>query len=100
VLVTIDYRLDPARADDFVAVMADLERTRRRDGAIEWGLYQDTADPWRWLETFVVESWVEHLRQHERVTMSDRVLQERVYAIIEGGEPRVSHLVARDRRGD
>ena len=98
VLVTIDYRLDPARADDFVAVMADLERTRRRDGAIEWGLYQDTADPRRWLETFVVESWVEHLRQHERVTMSDRVLQERVYAIIEGGEPRVSHLIARDRR--
>jgi quinol monooxygenase YgiN len=98
VLVTVDYRLDPARADDFVAVMADLERTRRRDGAIEWGLFQDTADPSHWLETFVVESWVEHLRQHERVTMSDRVLQERVYAIIDGGEPRVSHFVARDRR--
>jgi MFS family permease len=98
VLVTVDYRLDPARADDFVGVMAELERTRRRDGAVEWALYQDTADPWRWLETFVVESWVEHLRQHERVTMSDRVLQERVYAIIEGGEPRVSHFVARDRR--
>jgi MFS family permease len=100
VLVTVEYRLDPARADEFVAVMHELERTRRRDGAIEWGLYQDTADPWRWLETFVVESWVEHLRQHERVTMSDRLLQERVYAIVEGGEPRVSHYVARDRRGD
>jgi MFS family permease len=98
VLVTVDYRIDPARADDFVAVMAELERTRRRDGAIEWGLYQDVADPWRWIETYIVESWVEHLRQHERVTMSDRVLQDRVYALVDGSEPRVAHFVARDRR--
>jgi hypothetical protein len=27
--------------------------------------------------------------------MSDRLLRDRVYALIEGGEPRVSHLVAR-----
>ena len=95
VLVTVEYRVDPARADAFVEAMEDLERTRRRDGAIRWGLFQDTADAWRWLETFLVESWVEHLRQHERVTMSDRLLRDRVYALIEGGEPRVSHLVAR-----
>jgi quinol monooxygenase YgiN len=97
VLVTIEYRVEAARVPAFAAAMAALEATRRRDGAIEWELYQDTADPLRWLETFVVESWVEHLRQHERVTMSDRVLQERVYAVVEG-EPRVSHFVA--RRGD
>jgi MFS family permease len=98
VLVTVDYRLDPERADEFVSIMSELERTRRRDGAIEWSLYQDVADPRRWLETFVVESWVEHLRQHERVTVSDRAIQERVYAIIDGGEPHVSHLVARRSR--
>ncbi|HYV56709.1 MAG TPA: MFS transporter [Candidatus Nitrosopolaris sp.] len=95
VLVTVEYRVDPARAEAFVGAMEDLERTRRRDGAIRWGLFQDTADAWRWLETFLVESWVEHLRQHERVTMSDRLVRDRVYALIEGGEPRVSHLVAR-----
>jgi MFS family permease len=95
VLVTVEYRIDAANADAFVAVMAQLERTRRRDGAIEWGLYQDTSDPVRWLETFLVESWVEHLRQHERVTVSDRALQDQVYALIADGEPRVSHFVAR-----
>ena len=75
--------------------MQELERTRRRDGAIRWGVFQDTADPRRFLETFVVESWAEHLRQHQRVTMSDRVLHERVYELIEDGETRVSHFVAK-----
>jgi MFS family permease len=95
VLVTVEYRVDPTRADAFVTAMEDIERLRRRDGAIRWGLFQDTADASRWLETFLVESWLEHLRQHERVTVSDRQLRDRVYALIEGGEPRVSHLVAR-----
>ena len=49
-----------------------MRRIRRRDGAIRWGLFEDAATPGRYIETFVVESWAEHLRQHERVTISDR----------------------------
>jgi len=94
VLVTVEYRVDPADVEAFVSAMEALERMRRRDGAIRWGLFRDTADPWRWLETFVVESWIEHLRQHERVTMSDRAVQDRVYALVEGGAAKVSHLIA------
>jgi len=94
VLVTIEYRVTPAKVAAFADAMERIANTRRRDGAIEWGLYQDTAEPMRWLETFLVESWLEHLRQHARVTVSDRELQERVYALVEG-EPRVSHFVAR-----
>ena len=30
------------------------------------------------METFKVDSWTEHLRQHERVTHADRELQESV----------------------
>ena len=95
VLVTVEYRLDPARALEFIAVMHEMEIVRRRDGAIEWGVYQDVADPRRWLETFVVESWVEHLRQHERITVSDRALQQNVYQLLDG-EPTIAHLIARD----
>jgi hypothetical protein len=79
VLVTIEYRLDPERALEFVAVMHEMEIVRRRDGALEWGRLSGRRDPRRWLETFLVESWVEHLRQHARITVADRALQELVY---------------------
>jgi hypothetical protein len=75
--------------------MRELARVRRRDGAVEWGLFRDAADPARYLETFIVESWAEHLRQHERVTAVDRAVQERAVAFHLGpGRPPVSHLIA------
>jgi MFS family permease len=94
VLVTVEYRIDPANAQYFARAMGDMKKIRRRDGAIRWGLYRDTSDPSRHVETFVVESWVEHLRQHERVTISDRSVQERVNAFHIGPErPIVSHFI-------
>jgi quinol monooxygenase YgiN len=95
VLVTVEYRLDPERALEFVAAMHEMEVVRRRDGAIRWGVFQDVAEPRRWLETFVVESWVEHLRQHERITVADRALQQTVYELLDG-EPTIAHLIARE----
>jgi hypothetical protein len=75
--------------------MRSLHLVRRRDGAIRWGLFSDTADPGRCLETFVVESWAEHLRQHERFTMADRLAEEQVRTFhIGDGPPKVSHLIS------
>jgi MFS family permease len=99
VLVTIEYHIDPAQAKDFAEAMAAMKKIRRRDGAIRWGLYRDTSDPGRHVETFVVESWVEHLRQHERVTISDRSVQEQVNAFHIGTEkPIVRHLIYVDSK--
>ena len=95
VLVLVEYRIEPSRSREFSEAMHALEPVRRRDGARQWGVFQDGAQPGRFLETFVVESWVEHLRQHERVTMADRELETRVRAIHVGDTPpRVSHFVA------
>ena len=45
----------------------------------------------------MVESWLEHLRQHERVTMADKELQDQVNSFHTGAEPpRVSHFLFRD----
>lgn len=79
----------------FAAAASELRRIRRRDGAISWGLFHDAAEPERYVESFVVESWVEHLRQHQRVTVADHEVTGRVRAFHLGPEPpRVSHLIA------
>jgi MFS family permease len=97
VLVTVEYRIDPAAADAFARAMLDVRRTRMRDGAFRWDLLSDPADPGRFVESFMVESWVEHLRQHERVTMSDREVEERARRYHKGpGPPSVSHFIAKE----
>ncbi|HEX9943236.1 MAG TPA: MFS transporter [Thermoanaerobaculia bacterium] len=95
VLVTVQYRIDPARAAEFAAAMRDVRRIRLRDGAMQWGLFVDAADPALYTEVFLVSSWVEHLRQHERVTVADRDIEERARAFHIGPQrPVVQHLVA------
>lgn len=94
VLVTVEYRIDPKEAGEFTAVMQELAQIRRRDGGMRWGLYRDTADPSRYIETFLVASWAEHLRQHERVTVADRAAEDRVRALHIGDTPPiVSHFI-------
>jgi hypothetical protein len=98
--VTVEYRVDPVKSEQFVQMMAQMHRIRRRDGALQWGLFVDATDPWRYLEEFVVESWLEHLRQHERVTVADHEVQELVRSFHSGPEPpRVSHYVSPGRPG-
>jgi len=95
VLVTIEYRIAPSCALEFVRVMARLGRSRRRSGATRWGVFRDAADPSRYLEVYFVGSWVEHLRQHERVSVAEKELQERVRSFHVGEVPPVvSHFVA------
>ena len=92
VLVTVEYIVKHEHASEFLRTMRRYERVRRRDGASRWGIYRDTEHPDLYLETFIVHSWAEHLRQHERITRDDSELEERVnrYA---AQEPKVRHLI-------
>ena len=95
VLVTVEYSIDPAGGAEFARAMQGMRRIRRRDGAIRWGLFEDAATPGRYIETFLVESWAEHLRQHERVTISDREVETKAFAFHQGAEPpKVTHWIA------
>jgi MFS family permease len=95
VLVTVEYRVPAERADGFREAMRPVGRARRRSGGERWGLFQDGADPERFLEVYVVPTWEEHLRQHqERITHTDRLFEERAQALAsESSEPRVEHLL-------
>jgi MFS family permease/quinol monooxygenase YgiN len=96
VMVTVEYRIDPARADEFARKMHQkMRRIRRRDGAFMWELFSDADHPDRMVECFMVESWLEHLRQHERVTVADRNVIEQMRMFHLGSEPpKVTHLIA------
>jgi len=63
-----------------------------RAGALRWELFRDGSDPTRFVESYLVGTWAEHLRQHEqRLTGADRRFEEeaRRYTI---GTPEVAHL--------
>jgi MFS family permease/quinol monooxygenase YgiN len=89
VVVTIEYQIDPARTDDFRALMQESRRSRLRQGALEWELLRDVNKPGRFIEQIVDESWTEHLRRFDRVMASDVVLRERKLAFHVGEEPPV-----------
>jgi len=94
VMISVDYRIDPIESDAFVRAIHALRAIRLRDGAVRWGLFQDSADEAHYVETFLVESWAEYLRQRERMTMSDREVRDRVYRFQRGPiPPPVSRMI-------
>ncbi|AMJ61009.1 MFS transporter [Bosea sp. PAMC 26642] len=94
VLILIEYHVPAADRDDFVKAIHELSVERRRDGAYDWGVTEDTADPEKLVEWFIVSSWAEHLRQHKRVSRADADLQKRL-ARFHAGEngPVVRHFL-------
>ena len=91
VLVTVEYIIDPAKAKEFTEAASVLGKVRRRDGAYQWHLFFDLARPERYFETFMIESWGEHVRQHERVMKADKLVEDRVNVFHVGGKPMVVH---------
>ncbi len=94
VLVTIEYQIAAENVADFRQALDQLRLARLRDGAIRWDLFRDAENGELFVETFLVESWTEHLRQHERVTEEDR-RAETVVRAFHGPDtrPRVRHLL-------
>ena len=87
VMVTLIYRIDPARAGEFKDVMQRTRRARLRQGALSWGLFRDVTAPGRYIEYFVDENWLEHQRRLERFTVFDAGLREKRLSFHLGPEP-------------
>jgi hypothetical protein len=98
ILITVEYDIVPEKEAEFLDAIYKYERIRRRDGAYEWGVFRDMETPNRYLETFLVTSWAEHIRQHERLTRADNELEERLFKAVRS-KPKVSHLVAPEHSG-
>jgi MFS family permease len=94
VLITIEYRIRPSDKNAFTHAIHAARAIRLRDGAMRWGVFQDTAKPERFIETFIMESWLEFLRAREHMTAADRVVRDRVRSFHQGNEePQVSRMI-------
>ncbi len=97
VLITVEYQVDSDHAPEFLSALHELAKARRRDGAFAWEVFRDAARPNRYLEYFKEVSWLDHLRHHERVTSTDRIIQDRVLDFHIGAiAPIVTHFLAAD----
>jgi hypothetical protein len=95
VMVQVEYRVRREDRGAFLLALKRLSVERRRDGAYAWGITEHSAEPERLMEWFLVESWAEHLRQHERVSQADADVQEEVLKFHIGPErPAVHHFLA------
>jgi MFS family permease len=94
-LVTVRYHVRKHHEHAFVQAMEEYGRIRRRDGASRWGVFRDLEHADVFLETFLVTSWAEHLRQHDRFTRGDAEAEAHVRRHVEG-EPVVEHFVGAD----
>ncbi len=89
ILVTIEYRIDPAQAEAFKAVLEENRHSRLRRGALHWELLHDLGQPGVYVEQIIDASWTDHLRRFERMTADDVALRERARAFHIGDTPLV-----------
>ena len=92
ILIDFDINLDDYNA--FVKAIHELREIRMRDGAMRWGVFQDVDDRCHLTETFIMESWIDYLRQNERLTASDHIIHDRVIRFHTSSEPpRVTYTI-------
>jgi MFS family permease len=95
VMVTMEYSVKPEDKEPFFAAIKELAENRRRDGAVSWGIFEDTETLGRFVETFYLESWLEHMRQQGRVTKADLKVEKIVHQYHQGKDrPVAKHFLA------
>jgi MFS family permease len=96
VVLETDYEIDPDQARQFYEAMMQLQRARQRNGAFEWSLSRDIADPALWTERYLCPTWGDYLRLRTRFTHSDGALQEAASRFQKpGARPRVRRMLER-----
>jgi MFS family permease len=96
IVVTIEYRIQEEDALDFLTAMSDRKRIRRRDGARNWSLLRDLAEPDLWIERYESPTWLDYVRQNQRITEDDAAVWDRIRNLHRGPDkPRVRRMIER-----
>jgi hypothetical protein len=96
VVITIEYRIREEDVLEFLTIMAERQRIRRRDGARNWSLLRDLGDPEIWIEHYKTPTWLDYIRHNSRMTQDDASVFKRLRALHCGpGAPIVRRLLER-----
>jgi hypothetical protein len=95
IVVTITYRVPPENGGEFIDVINELGRIRRRDGARRWSACQDIDDPQYWVERFESPTWLDYLRRQTRPTLADQGVRERMRQLVLGERGTVRRQIER-----
>jgi hypothetical protein len=96
VLVVLEYRVEAQNRAEFQEGLDDLGHARKRDGAYAWGVYETIDEAGRFVETFLMDSWLEILHERERRTNADESMLKGLRQLL-SETPRVTFSIASDR---
>jgi hypothetical protein len=94
VMILVEYQVKPDKVKEFLSLVHLLGKHRKRDGAFSWDILESAKVSSTYVETYMIGSWLEHLRQHERVTIEDKQIQKDIrLLLLDGTTPNVSHFI-------
>ncbi|MEO3384936.1 MFS transporter [Mesorhizobium sp. CAU 1741] len=96
VKIMIEYVIREERVPEFMEIMAERRRIRKRDGARRWSLMRDMEHPEHWVESYHLPTWLEYVRHNQRMTHADAIVGDSIRQLHSGSEPpRVWRMIER-----
>jgi MFS family permease len=97
ICVSTEFVVDPARRDQFIALMRELRLICLRNGARRWHLYEDFAQHNKFIVEVEASSGNEYLRLRERSTKAEKDLIDRAWGLGGSSNPRESARILIDQ---
>ena len=92
----LSIKIDPKDREPFLALLQEIGRERRRDGAFAWNVFESPGGDGRIIETALLATYLEFEYARARVTKADRLVQDQAQAYLK--EPlKVEFLVGARR---
>jgi len=96
IAIMIEFIIREDDVPEFLALMTERGRIRRRDGARNWVIARDLEHPDVWLETYHTPTWLDYIRHNTRITQADAAITERIRELHVGpDQPRVRRWIER-----
>ena len=97
-MIAVEWRIRQADLPEFLDIMVERRRIRRRDGARNWVLLRDLSDPEVWVERYHLPTWLDYIRHNNRLTRADAEVPERLAKLHHGPRPVVHRMIERQPR--